>query len=195
MSYWFQIPRAWRIWLVFVQRCSLIRVSFLSLILGVAIVAGAKLAVPALQLPPIWKMLLALPAVYAYMLLMVVVQMVVPSRVEVREDRILASAGQSAWFVKSEDIRRTRIVVFAPDRIRLRVFFSRRGKLSSRTFGLSPKLSLDDLCIKLAIYPEVWDARERYLGRQKAAGISQCKYPRHAGHCELWAMADGFIDP
>jgi hypothetical protein len=114
------------------------------------------------QIPPLWKMLLALPAFYGYVAIMLLVHMLLPSRIEVRKDRMHVMTGQSHWVVKSEAVRRTRIVIFAVDRIRLRVFYVRKDKARSRAFGVARKVKLDELSNALAIDPEVWDARDRY---------------------------------
>jgi hypothetical protein len=93
---------------------------------------------------------------------MLLIHMLIPSQIEVRKDRMHAVTGQSHWVVKSETVQRTRIVVFAPDRIRLRVFYLHKDKLRTRSFGVARKVNLDELSNALATYPEVWDARHRY---------------------------------
>lgn len=156
------MPRTWRTWRLFFQVRFIARVSILSVVLGAAIVFGLQLANPLLQLPPLWKLLLALPTFYGYVLVMLLVHMLLPSRIEVRKDRMHVMTGQSHWVVKSEAVRRTRIVIFAIDRIRLRVFYVHKDRMRSRAFGVAEKVKLDALSGALAVYPEVWDARDRY---------------------------------
>jgi hypothetical protein len=154
---------------VFVSSETVVRVSIISVVLGAAIVIGLKMVLPMIQLPPLWKMLLALPTFYAYVLLMLLVHALIPSRIEVRKDRMHVMTGQSHWVVKSEAIRSTRIVVFEPDRIRLRVFYQHKDKLRSRTFGVGRRVNLDLLSEVLAAPPRVWDARSRYARTRKVA--------------------------
>jgi len=125
-----------------------------------------------IQLPPLWKMLLALPAFYGYVLVMLVVHALLPSHIEVRKDRIHVMSGQSHWVVKSEAMRRTRIVIYAIDRIRLRVFYLHKDKVRSRTFGVGRKVKLDELSDALAVYPEVWDVRNRYRRYRNPGGVA-----------------------
>ena len=120
------------------------------------------MAIPMIQLPPLWKMLLPLPTLYAYMLIMLPVHAAIRSHIHVRGDRIHVMTGQSHWVVKSEAIQGTRIVIFASDRVRLRVFYIHKDKLRSRTYAVSPKVELAVLSKSLAVYPQIWDARHRY---------------------------------
>ena len=117
-------------------------------------------------------MLLALPAFYGYVLVMLVVHALLPSHIEVRKDRIHVMSGQSHWVVKSEAMRRTRIVIYAIDRIRLRVFYLHKDKVRSRTFGVGRKVKLDELSDALAVYPEVWDVRNRYRRYRNPGGVA-----------------------
>jgi hypothetical protein len=149
-------------WRLLLGSRTIIRVSVLSLIVGAAIVIGLKMAIPMIQLPPLWNMLLALPTLYACFLVMLLVHAAIPSRIQVRDDRIQVMTGQSHWVVKSEAIQGTRIVIFALDRIRLRVFYLHKDRLWSQTFAVSPKVELDALSKSFAVYPQIWDARNRY---------------------------------
>lgn len=121
-----------------------------------------QLANPLIQLPPLWKMLLALPKFYGYVLIMLLVHTALPSHIEVSKNRMNVTTGQSSWVVKSEAVRRTRIVIFAIDRIRLRVFYNHKDITRSRVFGVARKVKVEELSAALAVVPEVWDARERY---------------------------------
>jgi hypothetical protein len=140
---------------------SVLRVTILSLLITAAIVAWVQATMPGVQLP-LGKMLLSVPIMYAYMAVMFLLHLVIPTSVNVRKDRIHTTTGQSNWVVKAKDIYRTRIVVFAVDRIRLRIFYTRKNRRRTRTFGVSPRINLDALCANLPAYPQVWDARNRY---------------------------------
>jgi hypothetical protein len=160
--YWFHVPRTWRTWRQLLRPRAIARITVFSVALGAVMIAVVKAANPMIQLPPVWKMLLALPAFYGYVLVMLLVHAALPSHVEVRKDRMHAMTGQSHWVVKSEAVRRTRIVVFAVHRVRLRVFYFHKGRVRSRTLGVAGKLNLDELANALAVYPEVWNAQDRY---------------------------------
>jgi hypothetical protein len=140
----------------------MLRVSVVSLALGALIIGALKANVPGMQVPPVWKLLLALPIFYFYALVMLALHLAVPSHVTVRSDRIHVSTGQSGWMKKADDIRATRVVIFAPDRIRVRVFYEHKGRVRSRTYGVSRRVKLDELCAALPKAPQIWDARGRY---------------------------------
>jgi hypothetical protein len=111
-------------------------------------------------------MLLVLPGIYAYLLFMVTLHLVIPARVEIRSDRVLFNHGESTFVVRAEKIRATRIVVFAYDRVRLRVTYQRKlGSLRTRTVGVAQKVDLERLSQLLPVAPEIWDARKRYAGK------------------------------
>jgi hypothetical protein len=139
-------------------------VTIISFVIGAAIVFAVKTANPLIQLPPVWRMLLAIPTFYVYVFAMLFVHLIIPSHVEVRSDRMHVMTGQSHWFVKAEAVRRTRIVVFAVDRVRLHVFYSYKDKLRSKTIAVGEKVDLGVLATTLPKYPQIWDARKRYSG-------------------------------
>jgi hypothetical protein len=151
------------------------RVLILSTILAVAIIAALKAANPLLQLPPIWKMALAFPAIYGYFAIMLGVHIALPTHVHVCKKRLHSITGQSHWGVEAAAVTRTRITIFAPDRIRLRVNYDRKGKMRSRVFGVARKVNLDVLADVLPVYPQVRDARSRY------------ERARHGGGHSTWA--------
>src|SRR5262245_63979146 len=103
-------------------------------------------------------MLLALPALYGYALIMTAVGMLLPSRIQVRKARIHATTGQSHLIVDAASVQRTRIVVFASNRIRLRVTYLEKEQIRSRTFGVGQGVGLDALSQALPVRPTVCDA-------------------------------------
>jgi hypothetical protein len=142
------------------------RVLILSTLLGAGLVVALQAANPLLQLPPLWKMALAFPTIYAYFALILAVHTVLPTRVSVCEKRLHAMTGQSHWGVEAAAVTRTRITVFATDRIRLRVYYDRKGKPRSRVFGITRKVDLDALANALPVHPQVLDARTRYATKR-----------------------------
>lgn len=160
--YWFHVPRTRRTWGLLFRPRIMARVLILSLVAGAGIVVALKAANPLMQLPPVWKMALAVPSVYAYFALMLVVHLALPTHVHVSKKRLHSITGQSHWGVEATAITRTRITVFAHDRVRLRVYYDRKGKNRSRVFGVARKVNLDVLADVLPVYPEVRDARHRY---------------------------------
>jgi hypothetical protein len=161
VPYWSHTPRIWReCRQVFAPR-SVLRVTIVSLLVSAGIIAWVQATVPGVLLPPLWKMLLSIPVMYAYVAFRLLLLLVIPTQIKVRKDRIHTSTGESGWFVKAKDVSRTRIVVFAVDRIRLHIFYNRNNRRRSRTFGVSPRINLHALCANLPVNPQVWDARNR----------------------------------
>ena len=170
VPYWFHVPRTRRSLQVLLFSRSLVRAAVISIVVGAAVVIGLKAANPLMQLPPLWQLFGALPIFYGYVLIMWLVYTLFPSRVDIRKDRLFVMTGQSQWMIKTDAVRGARIVVFAPDRIRLRIFYQRKDQLKSRTFGVGKGVSLDRLAGMFASPPQVWDARERYArSRRRAA--------------------------
>ncbi len=145
---------------------SILRVTGLVVVVFVVTLAGFKLALPQLQIGFVWRGVLALPGMYLYLLLMTAVYAAIPPRVEVRNNRIVVQHGQHAWFVLATSVTRARIVVFAHDRIRLKLWYRwklwKRERIRIKTIGIATKVNLDQLCQLLPTAPEVWDARQRY---------------------------------
>jgi hypothetical protein len=165
VPYWFHLPFTWRMARLFFASKQILRISVLSIVVGGAIVAAVEWAVPLVVLPPWWKLLLVLPGFYAYAAVMVLVHAVIPSQVKVCKKHIHIMTGQSHWVVKAEAIRKTRIVVFRADRIRLRVWYERKGRTGTRTAAIGRGVDLRRLSDLLPIKPQVWDARRRYEAR------------------------------
>lgn len=115
-----------------------------------------------ISLPPLWKLLISLPAVLFFFVFLVVFESLIPAHIEVRKDRIQVITGQVNWVVASETVQRTRIVVHPAGRIRLRVFYLRQDSLKSQVLGVARKVNLDELANLLAVPPEIWDARVRH---------------------------------
>ncbi len=146
----------------------MLRVSVVALACWFVLCACVQIAIPLVQLPPLWKMLLTLPGIYAYLLFMIALLQVIPARVDVRRDRVLFNHGESTFVVKAEKIVMTRIVVFAYDRVRLRVVYRRpSGHVRSRVTGVAQKVDLERLSQLLPVAPEIWDARKRYASKIK----------------------------
>ena len=164
----------WQVWRILLWSRTIVRASIVAIIVGAVIVVGLRVALPLIQLPPLWKMLAALPAFYAMMGVNLGVYALLPSRVEIRKDRIHVITGQSQWMVQSKAVRGTRIVIFAPDRIRLRIFYQHKDELRSRNLAIGRFVSLDQLAAVFETPPQVWDARSRYaMLRGRGAGVAQ----------------------
>lgn len=145
---------------------AIVRVGLLSAIACGAIVAGCKIAFPLLNIDLLWKAVLALPAILAafYVMQVVhyVVHYVVQPRANVCPDYIHMSHGEYYWIAKSDCIVATYVSIFAPDRIRLRVVYVRRGRRFSMSIGVDERVSLETLSQMLPVTPRIRDARERY---------------------------------
>ena len=142
-----------------------LRVSVVSALVGAAILVGFKLAFPMLAFGFLWRMIFVMPGVMAYLWFMSLVLPFVPKHVEVRRDRIVLQQGQSACVVQEDAVESIKIVVFAPDRIRLRIIYLRNGVRRSAAVAVGRKVNLDALCDLLPVAPVIRDARGRAAGR------------------------------
>lgn len=122
------------------------------------IVLAAKLAFPALQLGFLGGVPVILVVVWALSWSHCGVLLAIPPVINITDKRIKGSHGQVGWIYKREEVTKSRIVVFANDRIRLRLF----AKGSSRVIGVAEKVGLKELKSFLPGTVEVWDARDRY---------------------------------
>jgi hypothetical protein len=139
-----------------------------SALVAVLLVGGLKLVFPLLQLGFLWRLAIAAPLLFAYLFLVFLVHAAVPEHIDVRCDQIRINHGQSTRIIKTNCIRSARIVVFAPDRMRLRITFIHHGVRQSRTVGIRPTLDLQLLSQALPVGPTVWDARHRFTNLQRA---------------------------
>lgn len=158
---WSRLPAARQIWRTLFRVRSLARVTVASLLTMAVLLVGCKIAFPLFDLGIAWRMLLALPAIYLYVLVMALLQVMVPARVEVRSDRVAISQGQTATVIRPQELRAARITCFADDRVRLRLFYLWRGRLRTRTLGLAAGIDLERLCALLPVEPRIIDARRR----------------------------------
>jgi hypothetical protein len=93
--------------------------------------------------------------------------------------------GQSHWVVKAEAIRKTRIVVFRDDRIRLRVCYERKNQRGTHTVAIGRRVDLQRLFDLLPVRPQVWDARRRY-----EAGVRRRGHICTRARLELFTLND-----
>jgi hypothetical protein len=168
--YWFHVPRTRRTWGLLFRPRLMARVLILSVIFGAGIIVALKAANPLIQLPPFWKMALAVPAIYAYFAAMLGVHIALPTHVHLSKKRLHSITGQSHWGVEAAAVTRTSITIFAPDRIRLRVHYDRKGKARSRVLGVARRVNLDALADVLPVSPRVRDARSRYERVRRVTG-------------------------
>ena len=151
------------------------------------LVAILKVWLPLLDLAFLWQALISVPLLYLYFVFMFVANAAFPASVEVRSDRIRVQQGQTCWNCKAEDLRWAKLVVFAPGRIRLRVFYEYRGRLKSRVYGVSQQVDLDRLAERLPVEMVVRDARVRFsqkghVGRQQDATAARFRHSQARLH-------------
>lgn len=123
---------------------------------------GVKIAFPQVQSGLLWQATLLVPALFVSFFIMAMVYLIIPPVVKIRNDLIIIFHGQSCWIVKAETIKSIRIVIFAPDRIRLRIIYSHKEDQHMRTVGIAQTVDLKLLSQILPVYPEIRDARKQY---------------------------------
>jgi hypothetical protein len=161
--HWSFIPGLWRSARPLLHPLFILRVTLASALIFSLIVAACKAALPQLQLDFLWRAAAAVPGIYLYLLAMLTLHIIIPPRVELRPNRIVIQHGQSTHHIDAKSIVRTRLVIFAPNRIRLRITLRQGRRVRTTTLGVSPKVNLQDLYDLLPITPTIRDARARYV--------------------------------
>ena len=114
--HWSFLPALWRPYRLLLQPQFILRVTVASALIFSLIVAACKAALPQLQLDFLWRAAFALPGIYAYLAVMLVLYSVFPPQVELRPNRLFIQHGDHAHFIDAKSIVRTRLTVFAPNR-------------------------------------------------------------------------------
>ncbi len=151
---WAHVPRYWRELRRLMGLRFWVKTMGISLLIFTVIVAACKIAFPALQLEFLWKVpisLVGLPLVFA-------LPTIIPQFVTVHQDYVHHILGQIHRHYKMPDVTSVRIVIFAENRIRMRLFTAK----GSRGIGISPKVNLEELYAIFPMVPVVWDARDRF---------------------------------
>ncbi len=160
------------------NRASLIRISLCTVVASAVIVAGFKWAIPQMALPNLWPLVFALPAI----VLMIVVQFgmmtLIPPTVTIRPDKILVQHGQSATIIDANSVTATYLTYHSDDRIRLRICYTKKSEIKTRTIGVPPTVDFNRLSEMLPMAPVVRDARNRSLARQSAQNNALHTEPR-----------------
>jgi len=161
---WAYVPKLYREFQSVFLSTTFIKLAAISLGLLGLMVLAAKLAFPALQLDFLWRVPVSLVVLWGFMWFYFAVLLAIPPVINIRDKYINGAHGQAGWVYKREEVTKSRIVIFAHDRIRLRFF----AKGSSRVFGVAEKINLKELEAFLPGTVEVWDARDRYLREDTA---------------------------
>ena len=161
-SRWSHVAKVWHEWRQLLQPRSAARIAITSALVGATTIAACKFANPGMNLGFLWNLPTMLLGLVAFLLVTLLLQVIVPCHVEVSSERVATIHGEDTWFANRDMIIETRIVVFASDRIRLRILYSSQGNRRTRLIGVDPRIDLDQLSLTMPMKPSVQDARERF---------------------------------
>ena len=125
------------------------------------------LAVPLLPLGRLRWLVVQIPGAVLGLVGIAWIYRTIPERISIYGDSVLIQHGDSAKQILKGDIVAARIVVYADETIRLRVWFNRKQKRCSTTFGLAKSIDVSELEKALGQVLSVFDARQRYAALQK----------------------------
>jgi hypothetical protein len=95
------------------------RIIAVTLAIGAAICLGTQLVFPQVQLGFVWKALLGIPAMFAYLGFYFLIRLLIPDQIRITDKYLCHSTGQSAWRVKISDIESSSLVVYSTEHLRL----------------------------------------------------------------------------
>ena len=139
-----------------------VRSTILASLIFAAIIIGCKIRFPFLQLGFLWKAPLAVGGLFLLLPFHFGILAAIPPFVSVRQKHISRMQGQTVWNVDAKFILAARLVVFAEDRVRLRIWYKYKSHRRTRTIGVSPKVNLDRLIETMPVKPTVRDARKHF---------------------------------
>lgn len=165
--YWSHCSKSRRDWQRLFNWKSFIRILIASMISGFVTVFLFWLAVPLLPLGRLRWLVVQIPGAVLGLVGIAWIYRTIPERISIFGDSVLIQHGDSAKQILKGDIVAARIVVYADETIRLRVWFNRKQKRCSTTFGLAKSIDVSELEKALGQVLSVFDARQRYAALQK----------------------------
>lgn len=124
---------------------TIVRITVVSLLIGAGICVAAKLAFPQIQLAFVWKAVLAIPAMFAYVGSYFGVRLLIPAQVKITEEYIFYSTGDSGWRINLSEIESSKLIVYSAEHVQVVI----RAKGSVRKLALSPTTALELLKLLL----------------------------------------------
>lgn len=160
--YWSHCSKSRRDWQRLFNWKSFIRILIASMISGFVTVFLFWLAVPLLPLGRLRWLVVQIPGAVLGLVVIAWIYRAIPERISIFGDSVLVQHGDSAKQILKSDIIAARIVVYADETIRLRIWFNRKQKRCSTTFGLAQSIDVSELEKALGRVLSVFDARQRY---------------------------------
>ena len=136
-----------------------LRVSAASAAIFVVLVGLAKWAFPLLPVGDLWKAVVVIPGMFAYLAIMIGLHIALPKFVKVRKDRVLIHHGQTPTMIKADEIQSTRLVFFGDGRAVMRITYCQKDRRRSLNVAVKPGVDLKKLVELLPVPPRVSDLR------------------------------------
>ena len=143
---------------------SLLRITTITIVVSVAILAVFRWSFPLRAFPNLWPLLFKLPALFLLLIVQLAVLTYFQPRVTISKSKIILQHGQSAFLIDPRSVTATYLAFHRENRIRLRICYVKKKKRKSRTIGIPPATDFAILATLLPIEPVVHDARNRQIG-------------------------------
>ncbi len=149
----------------------IIRITVVSLLIGVGLCVAAKLAFPQIQLAVAWKAVLFIPAMFAYLGMHFAVRLLVSTQVKITEEYIFCSLGTSAWRINLSEIESSKLIVYSAEHVQVVI----RAKGRVRKLALPPTTDLELLKLLLGSIAVVDKRAEFQTARRLVESIRSAK--------------------
>ncbi len=126
-------------------------------VIGAVLCLFTKLAFPQIPLAFFWKILFVIPAVFAYLGVLILMIFLIPGWVKVTTTYISDSTGQSGWRVNLSDIESSKLIIYSPIHIVLII----RAKGKVHNIAVPPTTDLD-LLLSLLKTTVVLDKQKQF---------------------------------
>lgn len=143
---WSTAPKQW--WEL--KKCLLspgpiARITIASLLVVAMVVAGFKIAFPAIVIPNLFPLLFVFPVLVGQLALTTYINTVFKACVTVDQKNVSITHGQSSTRIKLESLTNVILSVHDGDKVRIRFCYDRRGKSRFKTLGIPNGVDLDVL--------------------------------------------------
>ncbi len=164
--YWSHCPKMKRAWQRLFNLKSLVRIVVASLLSGLIVVFIFWLVIPFLPLGRLWLLGIQIPGLMLALYGLAWIFRSVPERVTINRDSLIVRHGDQARRILKCDIVAAKVVIFAEDKLRLRIWFNRKRKRRSTAFGIASCVDITELQKAIGALCQnqsVVDARERFV--------------------------------
>ena len=143
------------------------RITIASLLAVVLVVAGFKIAFPAIVIPNLLPLLFAFPVLFGQLTLTTYLNTVFKACVTVDRKNISITHGQSGTRIKLESLTNVILSVHDGGKARIRFCYQRRGKTRFKTFGIPNDVDLNVLEDLIPLDIVARDCRRQQRTRQQ----------------------------